>query len=102
MGGTNLPVMTHVQRSVEIRVPAPEVWAAVSDLGRVAEWNPNVVAASCGPAPFGIGTTRRCELVRGGHIDEVVSEWEPRRRIRFTIGSHGAPIHVGLPPRRMT
>ncbi len=81
--------MAHIERTIEILRPRSTVWRAVADLGAVVEWNPNISEASCGLAPWGVGATRTCHMVNGGHIDEVVSNWVEGRSIQFAIGSHG-------------
>lgn len=82
--------MTTVSRDIEVHAPVAVVWAALADLEAVSQWNPNVVAASCGPVTTGLGATRTCQLDQSGHVDEIVSVWEPERALRFEIGRHGA------------
>ena len=81
--------MTQIETTIEISADADTVWAAIADLNGVADWNPNVAAASCSSDSAGLGSTRTCQLAHGGQIDEVVSEWDDGRRLQFAIGSHG-------------
>ena len=81
--------MTRIERSVRIDAPAEDVWAAISDLDAVANWNPNVAEATCGTLSSGVGATRTCELAPRGHIEEVVSGWTEGTEIWFAIGAHG-------------
>jgi uncharacterized protein YndB with AHSA1/START domain len=81
--------MTRIARKIEITTDPPAVWATIADLEHVAGWNPNVESATCTAGAAGLGTARTCRLSGGGHIDEVVSEWEEGTRLWFAIGNHG-------------
>lgn len=81
--------MSHVERATEIDATLTQVWVVIADLDFVSGWNPGVVSSECSAGPFGVGTTRSCELAPSGHIDEVVLVWEPERRVEFDIGRHG-------------
>lgn len=78
-----------IERTIEISAERSAVWRVLADLENVADWNPTVVSVSCGSGPAGLGSTRTCSFAFGGHIDEVVSEWEPGHRLQFAVGSHG-------------
>ena len=82
--------MSRIARTTTISADRATVWAAIADLEHVADWNPNVAAASCAAATSGIGAVRQCHLSGGGAIHEVVSAWEVETRLRLAIGSHGA------------
>ena len=81
--------MAQIETTIEIAANSGTVWTAITDLDGVANWNPNVAAASCSSDSAGLGATRTCHLVQGGHIDEVVSEWDDGHRLQFAIGNHG-------------
>lgn len=83
--------MAHIEQTIEIQAGRQHVWNVVSRLRAVSEWNPNIESATCEQLPGGpgVGATRTCYMSRGGHIDEVVSEWDEGRRIQFAIGNHG-------------
>lgn len=82
--------MAHIKRSIEIQSDRLSVWTAIAALGDVASWNPNIRAIDFDAgAEVGVGTARTCYLAQGGHIDEIVSDWEPGTRLQFAIGSHG-------------
>ena len=81
--------MAQIERTIEISADRDAVWATVADLENVADWNPNISSATCGEGLAGLGATRTCHLSQGGHIDEVVSEWDDGHRLAFAIGSHG-------------
>lgn len=91
--------MSHVERDIEIHADATEVWAVVADLDFVGDWNPNVVSATTSDGPFGLGTTRSCEFLPSGRIDEVVSAWEPERLVEFNVGRHGGIRHARMAMR---
>ncbi len=88
--------MSHVERATDIDASPTEVWAVVADLDFVSDWNPNVVASECSGGPFGVGTTRICELTPSGQINEVVSAWEPERRLEFEVGRYGGIRHARM------
>lgn len=61
----------------------------ISDLGAVADWNPNVQSATCGQHRNGLGATRICDIAPRGRISEVVSTWTEESEVWFAIGAHG-------------
>jgi carbon monoxide dehydrogenase subunit G len=81
--------MAHIRREIEISAHLARVWEVIADLESVANWNPNVSSATSDGGPLGLGTARTCHLAQGGHIDEVVSEWDAGRSVQFAIGRHG-------------
>lgn len=82
--------MAHITRSIEIAADRQAVWQAVGALEKVASWNPNISSIEFDSiGQVGVGTARTCYLAQGGHIDEVVSAWDPGSRVQFAIGSHG-------------
>jgi hypothetical protein len=81
--------MVHIERDIKISADRALVWEVIADLESVAAWNPNVSGATCDNGPRGLGTARTCHLAQGGHIDEVVSEWDAGYGVQFAIGRHG-------------
>ncbi len=81
--------MTLIERSIEIDASPSVVWSVLSELETVADWNPNVRSATCGPMRSGVGATRSCDLTPRGTIAEVVSKWTEGREVWFAIGAHG-------------
>ena len=89
-----------VARSIEIAAPPETVWPLLEGAGAIGAeegiWN--VTQSLIGvPRPQsarlegqGIGALRRAEWQRGIHFDEVITEWEPLRRIGwvFRFGDH--------------
>ena len=81
--------MAQIERTIEISADRAAVWAAVADLENVAQWNPNISSVTCDEETAGVGARRTCHLSKGGHIDEVVSQWDEGHGLAFAIGSHG-------------
>ncbi len=81
--------MTRLERSIEVDASPSIVWSVLSALETVADWNPNVQSASCGPIRSGVGATRNCDMAPQGQISEVVSKWTEGREVWFAIGAHG-------------
>ena len=50
-----------------IAAPVEMVWAALADIGSIADWNPGVVAShTTSDQAEGLGATRYCDLGRAG------------------------------------
>jgi len=67
--------MSHVQKSQVVNAPIAPTWAAVSRLGAVEEWHPNVARATVLTAhDSGIGASRQVEFQDGNSAVETVIE----------------------------
>jgi len=67
--------MSQVQQSQVINAPIAPTWAAVSKLGAVQDWHPNVARAEVLTAhDSGIGASRRVEFQDGRSAVETVIE----------------------------
>ena len=67
--------MSHVQRSHTINAALAPTWAAVSKMGAVENWHPNVASeAILSVADAGIGASRRVEFQDGNSAVETVTE----------------------------
>lgn len=80
--------MPTVSRQVMIEATRDAVWATLSDIGAVSEWNPVVThsATTDGRDTAGLGAARHCDLPGSmGAIDEVVTEWTERESMEFDI-----------------
>jgi len=67
--------MSQVQRSQVIKAPIAPTWTAVSRLGAVQDWHPNVARAEVLTAhDSGIGASRRVEFQDGRSAVETVIE----------------------------
>lgn len=72
------------------------VWDTLADLEGVGHWNPAIDRAEClSDRRQGVGATRRCWMHPSGWMTETVSEWEPMRRIAFTV-DEATPLRGGL------
>ncbi|MGH3907064.1 MAG: SRPBCC family protein [Pseudonocardiaceae bacterium] len=83
--------MATLRTHVRISRPADEVWNVVSDAGSIADWFPALASSSA------TATTRHCDLVGGGSLDEeIVTNDEHLRRFQYRI-TDGLPVqdHLG-------
>ncbi|MEO7456605.1 MAG: SRPBCC family protein [Gemmatimonadaceae bacterium] len=99
--GTALPerhVVTTTQ--IEIAAPVAAVWPLVVSVDsiREAEQRPAMFTAIGFPRPIaatldhpGVGGVRTASFERGVVFREAVTDWEPGRRIRFTIDATAVP-----------
>lgn len=83
----NVPVL---EESIEIAAPPDEVWAAVSDLRRMAEWSPQVDSTrlSTGHERIGLGarvTNRNVQGELAWITHAEVVRFEPGREIAFRV-----------------
>jgi len=67
--------MSHVQETQVVNASIAPTWAAVSRMGAVADWHPNVARAVVLTAhDTGIGASRRVEFQDGSSVVESVIE----------------------------
>jgi hypothetical protein len=67
--------MTVVQRTHVVNAPIAPTWTAVSRMGAVQDWHPNVASAVVLTAhESGIGASRRVEFHDGKSVVETVTE----------------------------
>jgi uncharacterized protein YndB with AHSA1/START domain len=97
MTTTDIP---QLEASIDIAAPADEVWALVSDLGRMAEWSPQVTSVRPKGEP-GLGM-RFTNLNRAGELEwathgEVV-RFEPGRELAFRIEENWTVWSFSLSP----
>jgi len=81
-----------VVETLSIARPPAEVWAALADFGAISRWAPNV-DHSCLTTTVvdGVGATRRIQTGRATVL-ETVTEWEPERRLAYSISGLPAVI----------
>ncbi|NNF58879.1 MAG: SRPBCC family protein [Rhodothermaceae bacterium] len=76
-----------------IAAPVEAVWAALADIGSIADWNPGVVASHTTSAQTdGLGASRYCDLGRAGDLHEEVVAWEPERKLTLRITDSTLPF----------
>lgn len=82
--------MVEVVATLTIRQPATAVWALLADFGAIGRWAPNVDHSCLTTSTAdGVGATRRIQSGRTTVL-ETVTDWEPERRLAYSI--------TGLPP----
>ncbi len=69
-----------------IEAPVETVWAVLDDFGDIQRWNAGVAASELTSAgPVGAGTTRSCEFVPFGSVNERIDCHEPGARLTVDI-----------------
>jgi uncharacterized membrane protein len=88
--------MTSIKGGIWIDAPRETVWHRLADLGGIHEFHPGLRGSGLlGEQPEGIGARRRCELRRGGHLDEQVVEWKDGESLALVVtGGRGLPPMV--------
>lgn len=84
--------MATLRSDIRIDRPAEEVWAVVSDAGRISDWFPSVRTSSLD------GDKRSCELEGGVPLtEEIVTNDPSLRRFQYRITGGGVPAasHLG-------
>lgn len=84
--------MATLRSDITIDRPADEVWAVVSDAGRISDWFPSVLTSSLD------GDQRSCELAGGVPLtEEIVTNDSSLRRFQYRITGGGVPAesHLG-------
>jgi len=85
--------MTDFAETIRIDAPIKTVWAALADIGKIAEWNPGVKEShqtTVGDVANGAG--RRCELGGKNYLNEEVVEFDSPSRITFRITDTNMPF----------
>ncbi|WP_100497655.1 SRPBCC family protein [Geodermatophilus chilensis] len=83
--------MATLRSDITIDRPADEVWAVVSDAGRISEWMPAVLTSTAN------GNVRSCELEGGVPLEEEIVTNDPGlRRFQYRIVGGGVPADTHL------
>ncbi len=83
--------MATLRSDITIDRPADEVWAVVSDAGRISEWMPAVLTSMAN------GNVRSCELAGGVPLEEEIVTNDPGlRRFQYRIVGGGVPAETHL------
>ncbi len=83
--------MATLRSNITIDRPAQEVWAVVSDAGRISEWFPSVQTSTAS------GSGRSCELQGGVPLEEEIVTSDPDlRRFQYRIVGGGVPADFHL------
>lgn len=76
--------------TVCVDVPAPQVWALLADLERIADWAPGIRSARCPLGrESGLGALRECQLTGGIELIENWTDWVDG--VSFTYEGSGLP-----------
>ena len=76
-----------------IHAPPEKVWAMLSDIGTISEWNPGVQAShTTSEQTGGVGACRHCDLGSAGYLDEEVVTWRENEAITFRIVGTNMPF----------
>ncbi|MEM9616306.1 MAG: SRPBCC family protein [Actinomycetota bacterium] len=66
----------------DIDAPPETVWAVLDDFGNIADWSAGVRrSALTTTGPVGAGTTRHCDFVPLGGVNERITRHEPGQRM---------------------
>jgi hypothetical protein len=86
--------MTTLQHEIRANCPPERVWALLSDLEAVRQYNPTVRTASLkGSRRTGVGAERVCDLEPKGRVVERVTHWEEGRAVGLEVAESDWPIH---------
>lgn len=98
--------MTVLKNSVYIEGSPTRVWAALSRLDALHEYDPGIRRSEVqSEQATGLGADRHCEIAGGGWFRERVTVWEPERELEFTLHDCTLPVrrlrhHYTLTPER--
>src|SRR5262245_48303534 len=85
--------MTRIQHEIRANCPPERIWALLSNLEAVQDYNPTVRAASLqGSQRAGVGAMRACELHPKGRVVERVTHWEDGRALGLEVAESDWPI----------
>ena len=83
--------MATLRSHIAIDRPVEEVWAVVSDAGRISEWFPTIVSSTAS------GNGRSCELEGGVPLEEeIVTNDDELRRFQYRIVGGVVPAESHL------
>jgi len=86
--------MTIIQHEIQAPCPPERLWALLSDLEAVEQYNPGIRRAAIEGQPrTGVGARRSCELLPKGRVVERVTHWEEGRALGLEVAESDWPIH---------
>ncbi len=78
---------------ITVHAPIERVWAVLADIGSIHAWNPAVESSQLTTHHGeGVGAARHCRLAGRRHLEEVVVDWEPLKRLTMRITSTNLPL----------
>lgn len=85
--------MSTFTTSITIDAPSEKVWAALADIGSIADWNPGLTGSHLtSDDPSGLNATRHCDLRGGRYVEERVAEYEEGSRLTMEIYESNIPL----------
>jgi ligand-binding SRPBCC domain-containing protein len=98
--------MTLLKNTIHIDAPPERVWAALSRLDALHEFDPGIERSELrSNEAEGMGASRHCDLRGGGWFRDRVTVWQPDREIEFELQECSLPVrrlrhHYTLTPER--
>jgi ligand-binding SRPBCC domain-containing protein len=78
--------MRVLEERVELRAPAPQVWAVLADFGGVATWAPYMRNSQLlGQQAVGVGARRAMRHAWGFRFEECVTQWHEGKGFSFDV-----------------
>jgi carbon monoxide dehydrogenase subunit G len=72
--------------SRRIDAPIEKVWGVLDDFGDIASWSPGIkTSALTSVGPVGEGTTRNCDFVGIGAVNERIDTYLPNERMTVNL-----------------
>jgi carbon monoxide dehydrogenase subunit G len=72
--------------SRRIDAPIEKVWEVLDDFGDIASWSPGIkTSALTSVGPVGEGTTRNCDFVGIGAVNERIDTYLPNERMTVNL-----------------
>ncbi|MCH9815522.1 MAG: SRPBCC family protein [Actinomycetia bacterium] len=85
--------MGSFSESVLISAPQEQVWAALSEIGAIADWNPGVRESHLiGDQAEGLGAARYCDLGGKNYLHESVVEYQEGEALTMRVDETNLPF----------
>ena len=85
--------MTVLKNTIHIDAPPERVWAALSRLNALHEYDPGISKSEILSEKYeGVGAERQCNIRAGGWFRERITLWEPGRELEFTLYDCTLPV----------
>jgi uncharacterized membrane protein len=78
--------MSSVTREIQIDAPRERVWAILANIGSVQDYSPGVVKSYyTSDIKEGVGTSRHCDLLPTGTVEERIVNWRDGEQYSIEI-----------------
>ena len=85
--------MSSFTKSVHIAAAPDRVWAALSQIGTIADWNPGVRESHViGEQAEGLGAARYCDLGGKNYLHETVVEYQEGETLTMRVDKTNLPF----------